>query len=427
MELEVFYNTIFKKHRVVSTDSRNITKDCLFFALKGDNFNGNKYAISSIENGAAYSIVDDSSIQHEKVICVSDVLLFMQKLANYHRKTLDIPFIGITGTNGKTTTKELLAAVLETTYKVSFTQGNLNNHIGVPLTILSIKDDTEIAIIEMGANHQGEIAFLCEIAQPNFGIITNVGKAHLEGFGSFETIVKTKTELYKSILKSKGVVFVDADNSILLEHTHGINTISYSINNSAEINGQVSLGEVCATFTLKYKDTCLHIESQLFGDYNAKNMLAAACIGIHFNVIPSNIKKALESYTPANFRSQIIKQDNNTIILDAYNANPTSMKAALTHFIGVSTKNKAAILGEMFELGADHEIEHNEIIRICKSSNLENVYLIGNWPVVKDERIKQFNSSKDFLEFIEHEKLQHKLFLVKGSRGVKLETIIPYL
>lgn len=430
MEIARFYSDIYLKHPIVCTDTRCIREGSMFFALKGDNFNGNTFAMQAINQGASYVVVDEV-VNHSNAIFVDNVLLFLQKLANYHRKQLSIPVIGITGTNGKTTTKELVYAVLSEKYRVSCTQGNLNNHIGVPLTILSIPVTTEIAIVEMGANHRGEIAELCAIAEPNFGVITNVGKAHLEGFGSFENIIATKTELYRSIEANDGTVFLDIDNQILSQYTTSISggVVSYSdTDNSASVFGEIIKNAVCASFELTIGDITVEVESKLFGGYNTKNMLAASCIANYFNVPILNIKNALENYTPSNNRSQITHTRTNTLILDAYNANPTSMNVAISHFNIISShKKKLIILGEMFELGKDKAEEHKAIQKLATKSNISTVFFVGNWKKMDNPKVSCFASSQELVHYLETNKIEESLILIKGSRGVKLETIIPYL
>ncbi|MFO7868964.1 MAG: UDP-N-acetylmuramoyl-tripeptide--D-alanyl-D-alanine ligase, partial [Bacteroidales bacterium] len=313
MKVSEFYTEIFIKYSSVTTDTRNISRNVLFFALRGEKFNGNDFAVEAIEKGAAFSIVDDSSIIHPQVIYVEHVLTFLQELSLYHRQQLDIPVIGITGTNGKTTTKELIASVLSQKYTVTCTQGNLNNHIGVPLTILSVHKLTDIAIIEMGANHVDEIAFLCSLVLPDYGIITNVGKAHLEGFGSFENVVKTKVALYESVKKRDGVIFVDADNDMLMSYAQNAHIVEYSLFPKTDVYGVLTKHAVSAGFTLYTNQGSVGIQSQLFGEYNIKNMLAACTIGVYFNVSLTEIANAIESYVPTNNRSQIVQTSSNTV------------------------------------------------------------------------------------------------------------------
>ena len=429
MSVQEFYEQIFVQYPKISIDSRNVSKDILFFSLKGSNFNGNQYALSALQNGASYAIVDDESIVHSRVICVPDVLLFLQKLAAYHREQLSIPIIGITGTNGKTTTKELIAAVLSEKYKVTFTKGNLNNHIGVPLTILSVSKSDDIAVIEMGANHMGEIAFLCDIVKPDFGIITNVGKAHLEGFGSFENVITTKSELYRSIESRNGTIFIDADNDILMKVAETIESkILYSCESNLTYAYAVSKqGVICAAFDFYTDSSHVSIQSQLFGEYNIKNMLAAATIGKYFDVSLDKIAFALESYTPSNNRSQILTTNKNTLILDAYNANPSSMQAAISYFHSVNFECKGAILGEMLELGDSHVDEHSYVQKMILKGYVSFVYFVGKWEYVNDSRCKFFSSTQDLFSFLQSVPIEHSLVLIKGSRGVALEKIVDLL
>ena len=428
MNITTFYTSIFLSNPTICTDSRNITKNCLFFALKGESFDGNKFALQAIEQGSAYAIVDDISLlEKEQCIYVDDVLQFLQQLANYHRNQSNATIIGITGTNGKTTTKELISTVLSKKYKVTYTKGNLNNHIGVPLTLLTITKDSEIAVIEMGANHPKEIEFLCSIAEPDFGIITNIGKAHLLGFGSFENVISTKKELYEYMSSKNGTIFQDIDNSILTSDSKGItNIISYSFNSNSEYKGTISENSFFASFTFTHGNESVQINSNLFGDYNAKNMLAAATIGAHFNISLTEIKEAIEGYIPSNNRSQHQKTEKNTLILDAYNANPTSMRAAVEQFGKINNPNACVILGEMYELGDVAETEHKAIIELIESLKIPEVYLVGNWPK-STQNFKHFESATALLDFLHTNQLQNKIILIKGSRGVKLETIVQAL
>lgn len=429
MRVQDFYEQIFVHFPKISIDSRNVSHNVLFFALKGARFNGNEYALLALEQGAAYAIVDDESIVNPHVICVPDVLTFLQQLALYHRKQLNIPIIAITGTNGKTTVKELVATVLSQKYSVTYTQGNLNNHIGVPLTVLSISQNTDIAVIEMGANHVGEIAFLCDVVKPNFGIITNVGKAHLEGFGSFENVVSTKTELYKSVVLQNGKLFVDADNAILMEAAKNIQSkILYSTQSRSVYAYAIPKHDgVCAAFDFYSDSSCVSVRSQLFGEYNSKNMLAAATIGRFFDVPLEKIAYALQNYTPSNNRSQIVKTQKNTLILDAYNANPSSMNAAITYFNSVVFEPKGAIIGEMLELGDAHNEEHAIVQTLLLSSSVSFVYFVGNWQHTNDPRCKFFANSKELFVYLQKHHVQKSLILIKGSRGIALENVIELL
>lgn len=428
ISIEEFYKTIFVPNPVVSTDSRNITPNCLFFALSGENFNGNNFALQALEQGAAYAIVDDARLQNNaRCVWVENVLQFLQQLAAFHRKQSKAKILAITGTNGKTTTKELISAVLAQKFTIISTLGNLNNHIGVPLTLLRITPETEIAIVEMGANHEKEIEFLCNIAQPNYAIITNIGKAHLLGFGSLETIVRTKTELYDFIKMQHGTIFQDFDNEILRANNKQIeNCVSYAFHSSdAEYKGEIVRNSIFAAFTFKHHESVTEIQSQLFGEYNAKNMLAAATIAAYLGVSNEKIKHAIEHYVPTNNRSQLTKTASNTLVLDAYNANPTSMRAAIVEFGKVEHNSKVLILGEMFELGNEAEKEHEAIINLIHSLNFSTVFLVGNWH--KETRYKHFATAQELKTYLSENPLQNSCILIKGSRGVKLETVVENL
>jgi len=366
MKIDELYK-LFTQSSGVCIDTRKINNDCLFFALKGENFNGNKFAKNAIENGASFAIIEEEEYQiSNKFILVNSVLETLQKLANHHRKQLNIPIIGITGTNGKTTTKELINIVLSEKYKTTATLGNLNNHIGLPLTLLSIPKDSEMAIIEMGASHRKEIEFLCKIAEPNYGIITNIGTAHIEGFGSYEGVKKTKNELYEYIKSKKGKVFVNQNDKVLQELSKDIERINYG-------NSDFQLLSSSPSVQLKWKKKL--ITSQLYGKYNYNNILTAICIGNYFRVPENQIVQAIESYIPSNNRSQIIKIDSNIIYLDAYNANPTSMTAAIDTFAENTAPNKLMILGDMLELGKISQKEHQKIVDKVQKFNLTTIFV----------------------------------------------------
>ena len=464
MEIKELYE-IYKAHPVVTTDSRNCPEGSIFFALKGETFDGNKFAIAAIEKGCAYAVVDDKSIVHSKVILVDNVLETLQALARYHREQLDIPFVGITGTNGKTTTKELVATVLSKKYRVHYTQGNFNNHIGVPLTLLSIKPDCEMAVIEMGANHPGEIKALADIALPTCGLITNVGKAHLEGFGSLEGVINTKKELYDNLAEHGGHVFVNAANPLLMKaldnvqcttnglepwrkmHNAQLTTYSSTADVKANVNGRLLR---CAPYVeFEWKTQFSTFNSQLLthfvGAYNLDNMLAATTVGLHFGVAEEDICDAISNYVPANNRSQLTKTESNTLIVDAYNANPTSMMAAIDNFELMEGENKLAILGDMLELGEQSGDEHQTIVRRLVESKIEKVILVGKefckctmhdaQPTVLslgekctiDNRFVVYESLDALLESQCVESLQSRLILLKGSNGIGLYKLIPYL
>ncbi len=423
MKIEALYE-IFKSHSVISTDTRKISKGCLFFALKGENFNGNKFAKQAIDEGASYAIIDEHEFKtSDHYILVDDVLTILQKLANYHRKQFNIPFIGITGTNGKTTTKEFINAVLSKKYKTSFTQGNLNNHIGVPLTLLSIPSDCEMAIIEMGANHIGEIEFLCKIAEPNYGIITNIGTAHIEGFGSVENIAKTKNELYQAIDTINGKVFVNNDNDILNTLSQSLNKYTYG-NSNADCQGRL----LSSTPSVKLEWNNETITSNLYGSYNYENILAAICIGKYFDVPSIDIKEAIETYTPTNNRSQIIVIDTNTFFLDAYNANPTSMNAAIDTFSESDSKNKLMILGDMLELGEISTEEHQKIVTKIEALKINTLFIGNEFKAVSNKYgFTYLKNVTEAIDWLKHSGLVNHQFLIKGSRGIRLEGIVEYL
>ncbi|WP_299253069.1 UDP-N-acetylmuramoyl-tripeptide--D-alanyl-D-alanine ligase [uncultured Lacinutrix sp.] len=409
----------------ISTDTRKVSKNNMFFALKGDNFNGNTFALKAIDLGANYVIIDE--IEHktsDKTILVDNVLEALQALASYHRNFLNIPIIALTGSNGKTTTKELINVVLSKKYKTTATIGNLNNHIGVPLTLLSMTNETEIGIVEMGANHLKEIDFLCNIAKPDYGYITNFGKAHLEGFGSIQGVINGKSELYDYLTKNTKHIFLNADDPIQKEK---LNTYFKKFGFSETDSNYFKIEFIEANPFVSFKIEDFTINSQLIGKYNFTNLCAASIIGKYFNVELNEIKEALEGYTPTNNRSQIIQKGTNKIILDAYNANPTSMKAALENFSALKDDTKIAFLGDMFELGTDAIQEHQAILDLSTSLNIEAVYLVG------ENFFKSENKSDKAIQFISFETLKEKLntleiknttLLIKGSRGMALERIL---
>jgi len=418
---------LFLQSKQVTTDSRNVPKNAVFFALRGENFNGNEFAEMALDNGAAFVIVDDKRfLGKEKYIVVENSLVALQDLAIMYRESLKAKFIGITGSNGKTTTKELAREVLATKYKVQATVGNFNNHIGVPLTILSLPTDLDFAIIEMGANHIGEIANLCEIAQPDFGLITNIGKAHLEGFGSFEGVIKAKTELYDYIRESNGSIFINSDNALLESLSGNLKKISYGENSDA-----FSQAELLNSFPyLMIKSKAgLAISTKLIGKYNFENVLASLCVGKYFGVKEDKIKEALEAYQPENNRSQILVTNDNTLILDAYNANPTSMEAAISNFSESDYTNKVLILGEMLELGANSKKEHQLIVDLALKGKFERTLLAGReYEDTKETKgLLVFKNSDELDSYLENNPIKGKTILIKGSRANKLEQIQKYL
>jgi UDP-N-acetylmuramoyl-tripeptide--D-alanyl-D-alanine ligase len=421
---------LLKKHPKVVTDSRKIENGCLFFALKGDNFDGNSFALDALSRGAAYSIIDNTAFAADaRCILVENVLTTLQNLATYHRRTIEIPIIAITGSNGKTTTKELVSAVLSSHYKTHFTRGNFNNHIGVPLTLLALPEDAEVAVIEMGANHIGEIEALCRIAEPTHGLITNVGKAHLEGFGSFEGVKQTKSELYRFLLPRRGVVFLNMDELYLSELAVSNRLITYSSKNPNTIFFTEFLGGhsfVEARFRDDYGKT-ITVSSHLVGDYNFNNIMTAIALGRYFKVPSAKIKAAIEGYIPSNNRSQLVAYGKNTFIMDAYNANPSSMQGALWNFKKMDAKHKIAILGEMRELGAESDAEHQSIFELAKSMEFAHVILVGKeFGEAKgdDTTTLYFETVQDLKKWFDQQHFENMTILVKGSRGIRLELLL---
>ena len=413
MKIKKIYE-LYSKHFLVDTDTRNIRKDTLFFAIRGDNFNGNEFAEKALKLGAKYAIVDEEKYNiHPNTILVNDVLNTLQKLANYHRNVLKIPIIGLTGSNGKTTTKELINVVLSKKYNTTATKGNLNNHIGVPLTLLSMTPKTEIGIVEMGANHQKEITFLCGICEPDFGYITNFGKAHLEGFGDIEGVIKGKSELYTFIEKNNKKVFINPEDAIQIEKTKNINAIYFD----KEIHFLAANPYVKLSFSTK------SIQSNLIGKYNYTNIAIACTIGNYFKIAKADIKDALENYIPDNNRSQIIKTPLNKIILDAYNANPSSMQAALENFETLNEPCKTVILGDMFELGTDGLKEHQSIVDFVKKLNVDHAYFVGE-NFLQTGTINHFKTFEDLEKYLKNNPLKHQSILIKGSRGMRLERLL---
>lgn len=430
MKIEEIYNS-FCATKTISTDSRKIEPNSIFFALKGENFNGNKFALKAIEQGAKLAIIDEEEYNtNEKCILVNDVLLCLQELANFHRKTLNIPILAITGTNGKTTTKELIKAVLSTKYNCSATKGNLNNHIGVPLTLLDMTSDTEFGIVEMGANHPKEIEFLCQIAEPNYAIVTNVGKAHLEGFGSFQGVKNTKKELYDYIKAKKGEIFINSGNTHLSEM---METYEKSIYYGACMDDFCKANYIQSSpymiFELLSKTGKLYVKTKLFGKYNFENALAAACIGKFFDIDIITIKSALEKYQPQNNRSQLRKTEKNILFLDAYNANPSSMELAINNFVEMNIPNKIYILGDMLELGNDSKKEHLKIINFFQEKNISKVFFVGNIfnNLNKDTNFVSTENVDQLRNILIEQNLSGKSILIKGSRGIALEKCIDIL
>ncbi len=432
ISIEELYN-IYKKHPSVQTDTRQLHKGDIFFALKGNNFNGNLFAKQALANGAAYSVIDDSAQLDDsgKIILVEDVLTALQQLAKYHRTQLDtlpgkgrIPFIAITGSNGKTTTKELIHAVLCSSYKTYTTQGNLNNHIGIPLTILKIREDVEIAVIEMGANHQKEIEGYCQYALPTHGIITNAGKAHLEGFGGIEGVKKGKGELYDFLRTTNGTAFVMWDYDYLRSMSLGISRIVKYGTTDADLTGQVSQSGPFLEVAITKGSSIKKISTQLVGDYNLPNILSAVAVGKYFNVPDESIKSAIENYSPSNSRSQLIHRNTNKIILDAYNANPTSMRAAIENFAKLKANNKILVLGAMAELGKESLDEHKNMIELIKKYPWHEVILVGGDFLSFPHSFKTFKTSSEAREWFQNGNFRDAYFLIKGSRSMQMEKIL---
>ena len=416
MKIQELYS-LYSQNYLVDTDTRNIRKGAMYFSLKGANFNGNKFVEKAIENGAKYCIIDEQQYEIEGVtILVEDVLKTLQKLANYHRKQLTIPIIGLTGSNGKTTTKELINAVLETEFKTTATQGNLNNHIGVPLTLLSFTKATEIGIVEMGANHQKEIEFLSNICEPDLGYITNFGKAHLEGFGGIEGVIKGKSELYTYLKNNLKTAFVNPDDAKQLELTEDISRIL--------LNKSVSILKSQPFLSIQYKNQTIH--THLVGEYNLNNIVTAISIGEHFKISTQNIMDAIGNYIPTNNRSQLIKKESNQILMDAYNANPTSTELALENFSHTDYKNKVAILGDMFELGVDAAAEHQYIVNIAEKLNIDRCVFVGEH-YFKTSAKEKYKTTDSLKEQLLKEPILDNYILIKGSRGMALERILDLI
>ena len=422
--------SLFLKHRKVSTDSRNLEKDAIFFALRGDNFDGNQFVLQAIENGAAAAVSDRTEFsEHPQVWVVDDTLRALQQLAMMHRKAMPAKVIGITGSNGKTTTKELIAAVLSKKYEVLYTRGNLNNHIGVPLTLLQLKPDTELAVIEMGANHQGEIAALSRLAMPDFGLITNIGKAHLEGFGGFTGVINAKSELYAYLDDHGGKVFVNIDNELLDRLSVNLDRFTYGQNNKAEVYGELVADDPFLSLVCEYHSRQAIIHTQITGQYNFENIMAAVAVGNYFEVDTHAIVEAIENYLPANHRSQIIETERNQLLMDAYNANPTSMEAALINFSKRCGQRAMLILGDMLELGDASEAEHANILKLVIDLDFRNVVLVGLEfaKVYAGNDWIHVNKVEELISLFKEDAPTGYEILIKGSRGIRLEKLLPFL
>lgn len=433
MNTETLYD-LYLKHPYVSTDTRNILPGGIFFALRGANFNGNTFADQALAGGASYVVIDDAAFaKDERYLLVTDVLKALQDLALFHRQKLQIPVIGVTGTNGKTTTKELLYATLSQRFRTYATKGNLNNHIGVPLTILSIDNTIEVAIIEMGANHLGEIAFLCDIALPDYGLISNVGKAHLEGFGSFEGVMATKGELYDFLQDHGGVVFLQGDNPYLktMAAARSIKTIvTYGFSDTNDV-----IGRLVKADPLLQIEWCEHttenkyiVSTQLTGSYNTENFLAAIAVARYFNVSPVQINKGIEHYVPKNNRSQITKTGHNTVIADYYNANASSMAAALDNIEVIDAPRKVIILGDMFEMGGESDAEHEKVVQRAKAIGVERLIFVGK-AFKKQEYLEAefYETTAEAKQALQDRPIINGTILLKGSRGMAFENLMEIL
>jgi UDP-N-acetylmuramoyl-tripeptide--D-alanyl-D-alanine ligase len=419
---------LFLKCSKVSIDTRKIEPNSFFVAIKGERFDANTFAKEALEKGASYVIIDNADYYiDDRTILVEDSLKTLQALAKFHRNFLNIPIIALTGSNGKTTTKELINVVLSKKFNTKATVGNLNNHIGVPLTLLSFNHETQIGIIEMGANHQKEIEFLCEIAQPDYGYITNFGKAHLEGFGGVEGVIKGKSEMYIYLKAAKRSVFVNIDDEIQKTKTTDFNRITFS---QKDKNVNVFIESITANPFVKIKTLGIEINSHLIGLYNANNINAAITIGHHFDVPVSDIKDAIESYVPENNRSQLLTKGTNEIILDAYNANPSSMLVALENFIQLDKTNKCVIIGDMYELGEESLVEHKAIVNFLNKNSDFECHFVGKdffANSIQKENFHFYNTFEDFTKYLSSVKLENKTLLIKGSRGMALERTLEYL
>jgi UDP-N-acetylmuramoyl-tripeptide--D-alanyl-D-alanine ligase len=410
-------HTLYKETHLVDTDTRKIREGSIFFALKGANFNGNKFAQQALDKGARYAVVDEAEYAtHDQMILVEDALTTLQKLATFHRNSLKAPIISMTGSNGKTTTKELIHAVLKTQYKAEATSGNLNNHIGVPLTLLSFTETTEIGIVEMGANHQKEIEFLSNIAEPDYGYITNFGKAHLEGFGGVEGVIKGKSELYTFLRENNRTVFVNPKDEKQLELTQGMQRILFG--------NDVKVISTHPFVQLQYKDET--IQTQLVGEYNVSNMVVAITIGEHFNISTKNIKKALEAYESTNNRSQLMETEKNKILLDAYNANPSSVSLALENFSKSDHPQKIAILGDMFELGDVALEEHQAMVDLATSLDINRAIFVGSH-YYETQASEKYETFEDLQTEIEANPIENSFVFIKGSRGMALERLLKII
>jgi len=425
---------IFIEYPIICTDSRETKPDSIFFALKGDNFDGNQYAYEALENGCAFAVVDNKEfIKDQRCILVDNAVIALQEIARLHRINNSIPIIAITGSNGKTTTKELCSNVLRQKFNIVSTEGNLNNHIGVPLTILRINEITEIAVVEIGANHRGEIEILCDIAKPDYGLITNIGKAHLEGFGSFEGVIKAKRELFEYIMKTEGRIFINGDDSLLMDLGSGLESMSYGITSNNDVKGEIIKADPFISIKWqKGRDKNgkqYMIDTRLIGKYNMYNVLAAVTIGLYFNIDPETISRSISGYTPRNNRSQYTLTKTNVLLLDAYNANPSSMESALNNFEEIEAVHKTIIIGDMLELGDESHIEHDNILRLIKEKHFNNVILVGEMfsHANIESSFQSFENISQLRDYLQLNPISGSTILLKASRMIGLENLIDLL
>lgn len=418
---------LYKKAYTITTDSRTISKDCVFVALKGEHFDGNDFAVKVAEEGIAACVIADRQDlpKHERLFVVEDSLTTLQKLAKYHREKLGTPIIGITGTNGKTTTKELISTVLSKKYNIIFTQGNFNNQLGVPLTLLRIMPETELAIVEMGASHPGDIDELTGIGEPNYGIITNIGRAHLRDFGGYEGVIKTKNEMYQYIGAHNGMLFVNKDNELLMGLANNINKVTYGTTNEANVKGKMN----SANPYLSVEWNSYKIDTQLVGDYNFENVMAAICVGTYFKVAENDIVDALQSYHPTNNRSQVIETAKNRVVMDAYNANPTSMSHSIKNFRNICKNDNLLILGDMLELGVESQQEHKNILELLKELQFKKVCLVGPEfsECSENSEYSTFKDVEELSQYLQQHPVSGHDILVKGSNGIHLNKVIDSL
>lgn len=423
-----YIHSLFLKCKSVSIDTRKIEADSLFVAIKGEHFDANTFAEEALEKGAAYVIIDNNDYYiDQRTILVDDSLIALQQLAKFHREYLKLPIIALTGSNGKTTTKELIHVVLSKKYKTKATVGNLNNHIGVPLTLLSFNSETEIGIVEMGANHKKEIEFLCELAKPDYGYITNFGKAHLEGFGGVEGVIEGKSEMYLYLSQNNKQAFINLEDPIQVEKSKTLQSYSFGVN-KAEANVNISAVSANPFVVITYSD--ITISTHLIGLYNANNINAALTIGKYFDVADAAIKQALESYIPENNRSQLLTKGTNQIILDAYNANPSSMAVAIENFVQLENPNKIMILGDMFELGQESAVEHKSIVTSLLNQEKVVCHFVGATffaNKISKDNFSFYENFESFSAYLKETKIDNSTILIKGSRGMALERTLDFL